>query len=76
MIIDLLCYRRHGHNESDEPKFTQPSLYNLIAKHPNPRDVYFNKLKEEKDIDENYRLAWIAKNDLSLHKIKDVMKRF
>ena len=54
IFIDLLCYRRHGHNESDEPKFTQPSLYNLIAKHPNPRDVYFNKLKEEKDIDANY----------------------
>jgi len=40
IFIDMLCYRRHGHNESDEPKFTQPKLYNLIAKHPNPREVY------------------------------------
>lgn len=49
-FIDLLCYRRHGHNESDEPKFTQPKLYNLIAKHPNPREVYVKQLIERKDI--------------------------
>lgn len=40
IFIDLLCYRKHGHNEGDEPKFTQPSLYALIDKHPNPREVY------------------------------------
>ncbi len=44
IFIDMLCYRRHGHNESDEPKFTQPKLYNIIAKHPNPREVYVKKL--------------------------------
>ncbi len=52
-FIDLLCYRRHGHNESDEPKFTQPKLYNLIAKHPNPREVYVKKLIARGDIDES-----------------------
>jgi len=51
IFIDLLCYRRHGHNESDEPKFTQPKLYNLIAKHPNPREVYVKRLVERGDVD-------------------------
>ena len=51
IYIDLLCYRRHGHNESDEPKFTQPKLYNTIAKHPNPREVYLKQLVERGDVD-------------------------
>ena len=51
IFIDMLCYRRHGHNENDEPKFTQPKLYNLIAKHPNPREVYVKKLVERGDVD-------------------------
>ena len=51
-FIDLLCYRRHGHNESDEPKFTQPKLYSLIAKHPNPREIYVKKLIERGDIND------------------------
>jgi 2-oxoglutarate dehydrogenase E1 component len=52
VFIDLLCYRRHGHNESDEPKFTQPKLYSAISKHPNPREVYVQKLLAQGDFDE------------------------
>jgi 2-oxoglutarate dehydrogenase E1 component len=51
IFIDMVCYRRHGHNESDEPKFTQPELYNIISKHPNPREIYIKKLTERDDMD-------------------------
>jgi 2-oxoglutarate dehydrogenase E1 component len=47
IFIDLLCYRKYGHNEGDEPKFTQPKLYNIIAKHPNPREIYLEQLQRE-----------------------------
>lgn len=51
IFIDMVCYRRHGHNESDEPKFTQPELYNLISKHPNPREIYNKTLLERGQVD-------------------------
>jgi 2-oxoglutarate dehydrogenase E1 component len=51
IFVDMVCYRRHGHNESDEPKFTQPSLYNKISKHPNPREVYNKKLIEMGEVE-------------------------
>ncbi len=54
VFIDLLCYRRFGHNEADEPKFTQPLLYKIIEKHPNPKEVYAKKLIAEGSIDEAY----------------------
>ena len=44
VFIDILCYRKYGHNEGDEPRFTQPLLYKSISKHPNPRDIYSEKL--------------------------------
>ena len=51
IFVDMVCYRRHGHNESDEPKFTQPELYNIISKHPNPREIYTKQLIERGDFD-------------------------
>jgi 2-oxoglutarate dehydrogenase E1 component len=47
VFIDVLCYRKYGHNEGDEPRFTQPLLYKEIAKHPNPKEIYAKKLVAE-----------------------------
>lgn len=46
VFVDMVCYRRHGHNEGDDPKFTQPRLYEMIEKHANPREVYVKFLLE------------------------------
>jgi 2-oxoglutarate dehydrogenase E1 component len=47
IFIDILSYRKYGHNEGDEPRFTQPLLYKAIATHPNPRDIYAERLIEQ-----------------------------
>ena len=47
VVIDMFCYRRHGHNEADEPAFTQPLMYQRIAKHPGVVETYANRLIEE-----------------------------
>ena len=51
VFIDLLGYRKFGHNESDEPRFTQPILYKAIEKHADPLEIYLNKLNDEGSID-------------------------
>ncbi len=54
IFIDLLCYRKYGHNEGDEPRFTQPLLYKAISKHKNPKQIYSAKLKEEGIIGDDF----------------------
>ena len=54
VFLDLLGYRKFGHNEGDEPRFTQPKLYKAIASHKNPRDIYAEKLISEGIIDADY----------------------
>ena len=54
VFIDLLGYRKYGHNEGDEPRFTQPELYKAISKHPNPRDIYAATLIQNGFIEKGY----------------------
>jgi 2-oxoglutarate dehydrogenase E1 component len=54
VFIDLLGYRKYGHNEGDEPRFTQPELYKAISRHPNPRDIYASNLLESGHIQEGH----------------------
>ena len=66
VFIDILGYRKYGHNEGDEPRFTQPKLYKAISKHPNPRDIYSKKLLAEEVIDNGYvkKIEQAYKDDL------------
>jgi 2-oxoglutarate dehydrogenase E1 component len=54
VYIDLLGYRKYGHNEGDEPRFTQPKLYKNISRHPNPFKIYSDRLIAENTIDKTY----------------------
>jgi 2-oxoglutarate dehydrogenase E1 component len=70
VVIDMFCYRRHGHNEGDEPSFTQPLMYKAIAAHPTTLDIYGKKLIGENVITageiEKMRADWRARLDVEL----------
>lgn len=53
IFIDMICYRKYGHNEADEPKFTQPKMYEIIKKQKNPRDIYMDQLMANGDADKS-----------------------
>ncbi|MBE7177435.1 MAG: 2-oxoglutarate dehydrogenase E1 component [Mucilaginibacter polytrichastri] len=75
VFIDILCYRRYGHNESDEPKFTQPLLYKSIEKHPNPLIIYGKKLIEAGVIKESEGKELEKTFRASLQKMLDESKK-
>lgn len=51
VFIDMVCYRRHGHNEADDPQYTQPKMYAQIAQHKNPRDIYSAQLAAKGEVE-------------------------
>ena len=53
VFIDMVCYRKHGHNEGDDPKFTQPQMYEIINKHENPREIYVKTLTDRGDVEKS-----------------------
>ena len=75
VFLDLLGYRKYGHNEGDEPRFTQPKLYKAIAKHDNPRDIYAARLKAEGIIDDDYVKRLEAEYKSSLEEELEVSRQ-
>lgn len=64
IVINMICYRRYGHNEGDEPAYTQPIMYDIIRKHPTLREIYGKKLISEGVIDQNaYEQVYQARMD-------------
>jgi 2-oxoglutarate dehydrogenase E1 component len=76
VVIDLVCYRRHGHNEADEPMMTQPNMYRQIRQMPTTRTLYANRLQQEGVIAEGEADAMMAKYKTSLEAGKVVVREF
>ena len=71
ICINLTCYRRFGHNEGDEPSFTQPVMYKTIKSHPTPKDLYTKKILSEKVIDQKYADGFFQEKMDNLQKVLD-----
>lgn len=74
-LIDLVGYRRHGHNEADQPAFTQPMMYKIVADHPTPREVFAARLVRERKITEDDATAADKAQRAKLQEIYDAMKK-
>ncbi len=68
VVIDLICYRRRGHNEADEPSSTQPMMYKVVKKHPTTRELYAQKLAQE-------GVQALEKSDALMNEYRDVLDR-
>jgi len=76
IVVDMFCYRRQGHNESDEPAFTQPLMYKAIGKHPTTRKIYADRLIEEKLITEDEAQGFVDDFRARLDKDFDAAKSY
>lgn len=75
VVIDLVCYRRHGHNEADEPSATQPVMYQKIAKHPTVRQIYADELVKETVINADFPKNLVDQNRDQLDKGETVARK-
>lgn len=74
IVVNVVCYRKYGHNEGDEPAFTQPLMYDLIRKHPTPREIYSKTLLREGVIDQAHIDSLSKEKWDNLEKIYDHTK--
>ncbi len=75
VFVDMICYRKHGHNEADEPRFTQPTMYQIIDQQKNPRDIYLEKLKQSGDADESLASQLKMSFDTNLQELLQKVKK-
>ena len=71
VVIDMVCYRRHGHNEGDEPSFTQPRMYKLIKEHRSVRKIYTEQLLRKGDLDPKEAEEWLDQFQAKLQEAFD-----
>ncbi|NVJ62190.1 MAG: 2-oxoglutarate dehydrogenase E1 component [Gammaproteobacteria bacterium] len=76
VVIDLVCYRRHGHNEADEPRATQPVMYEKVRKHPTTRKLYADKLAEGKTIEKTFADKLVAEYRDKMDEGKNVVSNW
>lgn len=75
VVINILCYRRFGHNEGDEPAYTQPLMYEIIRKHPTPREIYSKQIVSAGVIDAATSESMLTNRMNELQKIYDEAKQ-
>jgi len=75
IVVNIVCYRRFGHNEGDEPAYTQPLMYELIKKHPTPRDIYAKQLLREGVVDQTFIDNMMNEKMENLQKIYEHTKK-
>lgn len=75
IVINMICYRRFGHNEGDEPAYTQPLMYEIIKNHPTLRDIYAKQLVRENVLDSKYVETYYQEKMDNLQKIYEETKK-
>ncbi|MBL7542969.1 MAG: 2-oxoglutarate dehydrogenase E1 component [Bdellovibrionaceae bacterium] len=75
IVINMICYRRFGHNEGDEPAYTQPLMYEIIKAHPTLKDIYAKQLARENSVDPKYMESFYQEKMDNLQKIYDDTKK-